>query len=84
MSVKYSCVMDTPAKFQHQALLWALTLVCRGGQAPENLVVHAVEGTSQKQIDLLRSFGVQVPIVSRYSSVHPFLNKLRQLESVGA
>jgi hypothetical protein len=81
MSIKYSCVMDTPGKFQHQALLWALTLVRRGGQAPENLIVHAVEGTSQKQIDLLRSFGVQVPIVPRYSSVHPFLNKLRQLES---
>jgi hypothetical protein len=81
MSTKYSCVMDTPAKFQHQALLWALTLVRRGGQAPENVIVHAVEGTPQNQIELLRSFGVQVFVVPRYSSVHPFLNKLRQLES---
>jgi len=62
MSVKYSCVMDTPAKFQHQALLWALD-ACMPWRAGAGgiLVVHAVEGTSQKQIDLLRSFGVQVP-----------------------
>ena len=81
MSVLYSCVMDTPAKFQHQALLWALTLVRRGDQPPENLVVHAVEGTPQAQIDLLRQFGVRVVTVARYSAAFPFLNKLRQLET---
>jgi hypothetical protein len=81
MPVKYSCVMDTPARFQHQTLLWALTLLQRGGQSPGNLVVHAIEGASQRQIGLLRDLGIQVDVVRRYSSVHPFLNKLRQLES---
>src|SRR5262249_47722949 len=81
MSIKISCVMDTPVKFQHQTLLWALTLLERGGRRPEDLVVHAVEGTPQQQIDLLRSLGIQIAPVRRYSRVHPFLNKLRQLES---
>jgi hypothetical protein len=81
MTIRYSCVMDTPAKFQHQALLWALSLVHCAGQAPGNLLVHAVEGTSRRQIDLLREFGVGVVVVPRYSSELPFLNKLRQLES---
>ena len=81
MSIKYSCVLDTPAKFQHQVLLWALTLVRCGGQAPENLVVHAIEGASPSQLDLLRRFGIQVVVVRRYSRIHPFLNKLQQLES---
>ncbi len=81
MPIKYSCVMDTPARFQHQTLLWALTLLQRGGQPPGNLVVHAVEGASQRQIGLLRDLGIQVDVVRRYSAVHPFLNKLRQLES---
>jgi hypothetical protein len=81
MPIKFSCVMDTPARFQHQTLLWALTLLQRGGQPPGNLVVHAVEGASQRQIGLLRDLGIQVDVVRRYSAVHPFLNKLRQLES---
>jgi hypothetical protein len=81
MPIKYSCVMDTPARFQHQTLLWALTLLRRGGQSPGNLLVHAVEGASQRQIGLLRDLGIQVDVVRRYSAVHPFLNKLRQLES---
>ena len=81
MSIKFSCVMDTPAKFQHQTLLWALTLLERGGRRPDDLVVHAVEGTPRPQIELLRSLGIQVASVARYSRVHPFLNKLRQLES---
>jgi len=81
MPIKFSCVMDTPVRFQHQTLLWSLTLLERGGMRPEDLVVHAVEGTPRKQIDLLRGLGIQVDPVRRYSSVHPFLNKLRQLES---
>jgi hypothetical protein len=81
MPIKYSCVMDTPAKFQHQTLLWALTLLRRGGQQPENLIVHAVAGGPPAQIRLLRDLGIQVATVQRYSSTHPFLNKLRQLES---
>ncbi len=81
MSIKISCVMDTPAKFQHQTLLWALTLLERGGRRPEDLVVHTVEGAPRQQIELLRSLGIQVTSVRRYSRVHPFLNKLRQLES---
>ena len=81
MPIKYSCVMDTPARFQHQTLLWALTLLQRGGQSPGNLVVHAIEGASQRQIGVLRDLGIQVDVVRRYSAVHPFLNKLRQLES---
>ncbi len=81
MPFKFSCVMDTPVKFQHQTLLWALTLLERARLRPENLVVHAVEGTPQKQIELLRGLGIQVDPVRRYSRAHPFLNKLRQLES---
>jgi hypothetical protein len=82
MSVKYSCVMDRPAKFQHQTLLWVLTLLERGGRTAEELVVHAVEGVPRRQIDLLRGLGVHVEVVRRYSAAHPFLNRLRQLESV--
>ena len=48
MATKFSCVMDTPVKFQHQTLLWALTLLERGGLRAEDLVVHAVEGTPRK------------------------------------
>jgi hypothetical protein len=81
MSILFSCVLDTPAKFQHQVLLWALTLVRRAGRAPENLLVHAVEGADRGQIDVLRQFGARVAMVPRYSRLHPFLNKLRQLES---
>ena len=81
MPIKYSCVMDTPAKFQHQTLLWALTLLDRGGQPPGNLVVHAVEGTPYDQVGLLRDLGIRVDVVRRYSTLHPYLNKLRQLES---
>lgn len=81
MPIKFSCVMDTPVKFQHQTLLWALTLLERGGARAEDLVVHAVEGTPRKQIELLRGLGIQVDPVRRYSRAHPFLNKLRQLES---
>ena len=81
MPIKFSCVMDTPAKFQHQTLLWALTLLERGGLRPEDLVVHAMEGTPSKQVELLRTLGIQVVPVRRYSRVHPFLNKLRQLDS---
>src|ERR1041385_356629 len=81
MPIKFSCVMDTPAKFQHQTLLWALTLLERGGLRPEDLVVHAMEGTPSKQVELLRTLGIQLVPVRRYSRVHPFLNKLRQLDS---
>ncbi len=77
--VLYSCVVDKPPRLTYQSLVWVLTLTRLAGLAPQQLVVHAVEGTDADHLVLLRSLGVRVVPVARFDERNVYANKLRQL-----
>jgi trehalose 2-sulfotransferase len=77
--VLYSCVVDKPPRITYQSLIWVLTLTRLAGLAPEQLVVHAVEGTDPDHLVLLQSLGVRVVPVARFDERNVYANKLRQL-----
>lgn len=80
-TVRYSCVVDRAPIFLYQSLVWVLSLLHLGGQRPEDLVVHAVDGVPDDHVELLRSLGVEVVPVAPFDPRSPFGNKLRQLTS---
>ncbi len=77
--VLYSCVVDKPPLLVYQSLVWVLTLTRLAGLAPEQLVVHVVEGTDPDHVAVLRSLGVHVVPVARFDQRNAYANKLRQL-----
>jgi hypothetical protein len=77
----YSCVTDQPPILRYQTLVWCLTLIELAGRSPDQLVVHAVEGTSREHQNELRDLGVKVVTVQPYDERNRFANKLRQLDS---
>ena len=77
--VVYSCVVDKPPLLVYQSLIWVLTLTRLARRAPEQLVVHAVEGTPPDHLVRLRSLGVRVIPVERFDERNVYANKLRQL-----
>jgi trehalose 2-sulfotransferase len=77
--VVYSCVVDSPAFLVYQSLIWVLTLTRLAGLDPEQLVVHAVEGTDPDHLERLRSLGVRVEPVAGFDERNVYANKLRQL-----
>jgi LPS sulfotransferase NodH len=79
--VVYSCVVDKPPFLVYQSLIWVLTLTRLAGRAPEQLVVHAVEGTDPDHLMRLRSLGVRVVPVARFDERNVYANKLGQLTS---
>ena len=77
--VVYSCVVDKPPLLVYQSLIWVLTLTRLAGRAPEQLVVHVVEGIDPEHVTILRSLGVHVVTVARFDERNMYGNKLRQL-----
>ncbi len=77
--VIFSCVVDKPPFLVYQSLIWVLTLTRLAGIAPQQLVVHVVEGTDSGHLEVLRSLGVRVVPVARYDERNVYTNKLRQL-----
>jgi len=79
--VLYSCVTDQAPILRYQTLVWCLTLIELAGRSPDQLVVHAVEGTSSEHVKEVRDLGIKVVGVQPYDERNPFANKLRQLDS---
>ena len=79
--VLFSCVTDRAPKLRYQTLVWCLTLIELAGRSPDQLVVHAVEGTSREHLKEVRDLGVKVVTVERYDQRSPYANKFRQLDS---
>jgi LPS sulfotransferase NodH len=75
----FSCVVDKPPLLVYQSLIWVLTLTRLAGRAPEQLVVHVVEGTDPEHLTVLRSLGVQVVPVARFDERNVYGNKLCQV-----
>jgi hypothetical protein len=80
-SVKFSCVMDQQPKFAHQALCWAATLLTFGGQKPDSLIIHAIDGCHADVRRIFSSWGVTTRAVTRFTAESHNANKLSQLES---
>jgi len=81
MNVRFSCVVDQDPKFWRQALVWALSLLTYGDREPEELVIHTVGEPESEEIQVLKSWGVDVRVVEHFDSRHANSNKLVQLES---
>jgi LPS sulfotransferase NodH len=79
--VLYSCVTDQVPILRYQTLVWCLTLIELAGRSPDQIVVHAVKGTSREHLKEVRDLGVNVVTVQPYDKRNPFANKLRQLDS---
>ena len=77
----YSCTVDAPPLLQYEALIWALTLCHLGGCRPDQIVIHAVEGTDPTYLAQLRDLGIRVVGVRRFDERNRFANKLAQLKS---
>ncbi len=79
--IRFSCVMDRQPRFAQQALGWAATLLTFGGQRPESLVVHAINGCHPSVRRIFDSWGVATRAVAPFAAWSRNSNKLTQLES---
>ncbi|WP_433132777.1 hypothetical protein ACQPWW_14065 [Micromonospora sp. CA-240977] len=80
-SVRFSCVVDGPPRYLHEAWIWSTTLLRLARRQPHEVVVHLVEGVDSRHLDFLRDLGVEVRTVAPFDKRHPYSNKLSQLQS---
>lgn len=73
--------MGQEPRFARQALDWAATLLTFGGQKPDSLVVHSINGGHPHARRMLDSWGVETHAVAPFSTWSRNSNKLVQLEN---
>ena len=78
---RFSCVVDRVPGMAYSAWLWALTLMELGGQSPNNIVVHFVDGCASSLQTHLEAMDVETLSIARVNLRHPPSNKLAQLKT---
>ncbi len=73
---RFSCVVDDNPRFHLEVLRWYAALSEVAGVASEDLVVHAVGGSTSDVLDFLRSEGVTVRGVDPFDARSPHCNKI--------
>jgi 2-polyprenyl-3-methyl-5-hydroxy-6-metoxy-1,4-benzoquinol methylase len=73
--------MDKGPKFAYQTKLWVKSLTIAAAVDPEDIVVHAIDRCSGRQVESVERLGVRVVQVAPFDPRHPFSNKLVQLGS---
>jgi hypothetical protein len=81
MKVRFSCVVDQPPKFGHQAFVWAASLLTYGGADTDSLVIHTAGEYGGEYRKVFDDWGIEVRVVPPFDLRHPNSNKLAQLES---
>ena len=79
----FSCVVDSPFKFQMQVQNLVTTLVGLAGVPGQNIIVHAVAGLDPELRIWLQRMGVVVEPIRPFSG-HAYCNKLGQLIALRA
>lgn len=77
----FSCVVDSAPGMAYSAWVWAITLTGLGGQTPDSLAVHFVEGCAPDLRRRLDGLGARTASIDRFDPGHPPSNKLAQLSS---
>ncbi len=77
--VLYSCVVDATPVLYHQVMVWTWTAIDLAGIAPEQLLVHLIDGCDPRLRRDLEALGVRCVSVEPFGAGTPMCNKLVQL-----
>jgi len=81
MTTLFSCFLDSPIKFQIQAMLWATSLIKLGDVHPENIYIQYNGNTRDELLDWAGDKGINLVPLTAFEPHHPYCNKLQQLDT---